>query len=52
MDRVPVRRDGNYEIYVMNADGSDRRSLARDVAAWSVPAWSPDGRTDRVRGGA
>jgi Tol biopolymer transport system component len=30
-------------VYVMNADGSGRRTLARGV--WdSAPAWSPDGR--------
>jgi Tol biopolymer transport system component len=28
-------------IYVMNADGSGRRLLAR--AGWGVPTWSPDG---------
>jgi Tol biopolymer transport system component len=35
-----------YEIWLMNADGSDKHSLAAipDVNA-EAPAWSPDGRT-------
>ena len=32
---------GGYDVYVMNADGSDQRRLARDV---SFHAWSPDGQ--------
>ena len=35
-------RDGNYGIYVMNADGTDQRQLT-DEYVWS-PAWSPDGK--------
>lgn len=36
-------RDGNSEIYVMNADGSNQRNLTQNEA-WDVnPAWSPDG---------
>ena len=31
-----------FELYVMNADGSGKRVLTRDV--WQGLAWSPDGR--------
>ena len=37
-------RNGNSEIYVMNADGSGQRNLTRDPAQDGDPAWSPDGR--------
>jgi hypothetical protein len=38
-------RDGNWDIYVMNADGSHPTNLTKDWAASSDdhPAWSPDG---------
>ncbi len=36
-------RDGNYEIYVMNADGSNPTNLTNHWADDSRPAWSPDG---------
>ena len=36
-------RDGNGEIYVMNADGSDQRRLTNYRQWDSYPAWSPDG---------
>ena len=50
-------RDGNGEIYVMNADGSGQRRLTRNPAHDFAPAWSPDGRRiafvrDRGRGDA
>jgi TolB protein len=32
------------EIYVMRADGSDRRRLTRNTTFDGFPAWSPDGR--------
>ena len=38
------RRDGNWEIYVVNADGSGQRNLTRNPALDGFPAWSPDGR--------
>ena len=37
-------RDGNWEIYVMNADGSGVTRLTDNDAADGFPAWSPDGR--------
>ena len=36
-------RDGNYEIYVMNADGSGQTNLTNNPADDHAPAWSPDG---------
>lgn len=36
-------RDGNYEIYVMNADGSSQTRLTNNPAADYLPDWSPDG---------
>jgi Tol biopolymer transport system component len=38
------RRDGNWEVYVMNADGSGQRNLTRNAALDNRPAWSPDGQ--------
>jgi len=34
----------NYEIYLVNADGSDLTRLTNDPGADGSPAWSPDGR--------
>jgi Tol biopolymer transport system component len=36
-------RDGNNEIYVMNADGSSLINLTHNPASDVQPAWSPDG---------
>ena len=36
-------RDGNFEIYVMNADGSNQTNLTNDPAGDLAPIWSPDG---------
>ena len=36
-------RDGNYEIYVMNADGSGPTRLTTTPLTDWYPAWSPDG---------
>jgi len=35
-------RDGNRDIYVMNADGSGQTNLTNDEAYDDDPAWSPD----------
>ena len=36
-------RDGNYEIYTMNRDGSEQTRLTRDSGFDLAPSWSPDG---------
>jgi hypothetical protein len=41
--------EGHKELYVMNADGSGQRLMARD--AWMDIAWSPDGREIAFLGG-
>jgi Tol biopolymer transport system component len=37
------RRDGNNEIYLMNADGSNQVRLTDNPADDFAPSWSPDG---------
>ena len=37
------RRDGNPEIYMMNADGSGLTNLTNNAAGDEHPVWSPDG---------
>ena len=37
-------RDGNSEIYVMDADGNNQRRLTNHPAADFHPSWSPDGK--------
>ena len=37
-------RDGNDEIYVMDADGENLRRITNDDANDTDPTWSPDGR--------
>jgi len=37
------RGEGDYEIYVMNADGTDQRQVTRDAFESGLPVWSPDG---------
>ena len=37
-------REGNYEIYVMTADGGDLRRLTNNRATDHSPSWSPDGK--------
>ncbi len=39
-----ARRDGNNEIFVMNADGSDVRRLTENRFDDWLPSWSPDGK--------
>src|SRR6266542_3810724 len=37
-------RDGNWEIYAMNADGSGQTDLTNNLANDTQPAWSADGQ--------
>ena len=37
-------RDGNSEIYLMNADGSGQTRLTNNSVRDDYPTWSPDGR--------
>lgn len=36
-------RDGDFEIFVMNADGSDVTQLTHNTVGDYLPRWSPDG---------
>jgi Tol biopolymer transport system component len=36
-------RDGNFEIYIMDADGSRQTNLTNSPTADEYPSWSPDG---------
>jgi TolB protein len=38
------RRDGNWNIYVVNSDGTGLRQLTDDPANDGLPTWSPDGK--------
>lgn len=35
---------GNYDIYIMNADGKNIRRLTKDSSDEILPAWSPNGQ--------
>jgi len=37
-------RDGNFEIYVMNSDGTNQTRLTESPGDDGEPRWSPDGR--------
>jgi uncharacterized repeat protein (TIGR01451 family) len=39
------QREGNYEVYVMNADGSGQTNLTNSPGFDADPVWSPDGDT-------
>ena len=38
------KRDGNFEIYVMDNDGGNPRRLTNNPAKDLAPSWSPDGK--------
>jgi tetratricopeptide (TPR) repeat protein len=38
-------RNGNWEIYVMDDDGSGVKRLTNNTAQDGLPTWSPDGKT-------
>jgi Tol biopolymer transport system component len=49
-------RDGNREIYVMNADGTNQVRLTNNSVVDDHPTWSPDGTkiafvSERISGG-
>jgi TolB protein len=39
------QRDGNWEVYVMNIDGSGIQRLTNNGDTDGLPIWSPDGQT-------
>ena len=47
-DRLPTTREGNYEIYVMNADGSSPRRLTNDPQSDYAPVVT--GRSSGLHG--
>ncbi len=38
-----TNRDGNFEIYAMNADGTGQSNVTNSAGLDGGPAWSPDG---------
>tara|TARA_A100001037_G_scaffold276424_1_gene275696 strand:+ start:2094 stop:2342 length:249 start_codon:yes stop_codon:yes gene_type:complete len=41
---MKICNDGNYEIYTMNADGTNQTNISNNPSTDEyVPAWSPDG---------
>ena len=41
-------RDGNQDIYTVDADGKDVKRLTNDPAPDNNPSWSPDGKQHRL----
>lgn len=35
---------GSWDLYVVNADGTESRQLTNDPAIEGLPAWAPDGQ--------
>jgi Tol biopolymer transport system component len=44
-------RDGNWDIYAVDADGSDHARLTSTPAFEAAPVWSPDGTSIAFLGG-
>ena len=42
--RVPDAREGNFDVYVMNANGSGEREVSATPADDFKPIWSPDSK--------
>ena len=40
-----ANHDGDLEIYVVNADGTDTRALTENDKQDFFPSWSPDGKS-------
>jgi hypothetical protein len=40
-----TQRSGNWDVYVVNSDGSGLKSLTPDASNEGLPVWSPDGRS-------
>jgi TolB protein len=38
------KEDGNFEIYAINADGSNKVRLTTNPSSDGLPVWSPDGK--------
>jgi LysM repeat protein len=38
-------RDGNWEVYTVNMDGSGLKRLTNNAAQDGLPSWSPDGKS-------
>ena len=49
---VLVRGAGNWELFLTDANGGNRRQLTDHTAVDYMPAWSPDRQVHRVRVGA
>jgi TolB protein len=37
-------RDGNWDLYIVDSDGTGLRRLTQDASNEGLPTWSPDGR--------
>ena len=42
-------RTGNFQIFLMNADGTGAKNLTNSASDETYPAWSPDGKKIAVQ---